>query len=238
MNKVNMNYLYLTEKKIIDYYQNCEMCLVVLTGTCNVKVIEEQKVYKNIGKRRSVFDGTAACIYIPKESSCEIVPVGGKVEIVIVSSPAENSKSSFCIQLNNDQYEKRGKGCYERRVYNLLDNKSNTNGMIIGETYHVGVWSGFPPHKHEIENYPHELEECENYFIKIYPATGFGIFINYKDNVSNANLSILGNNSIINVDSGYHCVVSSPNCQFYYLWALYHPRKEVVFSVDKNYLGK
>lgn len=236
MSDINMQYHIIEEKWNLSARNGYEVCIVVLSGICDVYIRESNITWKSLGSRKSVFDGAATIIYIPVTLTCEIVPLEKPMEIVEIYSPSEMKTEPFYIQFNKSQYEKRGSSCYQRVVHTLLDSTSKTYGLVVGETFHNGVWSGYPPHKHDIEDFPNELDEKECYFIKIYPTAGFGIFINYTNTVEDGVATILCNNSIINVDSGYHCIASSPDCKFYYLWALYHPRKEVVFSVDETFI--
>ena len=216
---------------------NLESCFIILSGRCRVEIIEDKKsVYEEVGQRDSVFNGQATAVYIPIKTYYKISAMSERLEIVQISAYANDKMQAFVVRPDEIVSEVRGNEIWKRRVDSIVDSKKMTNGLIIGETVHLGGWSGYPPHKHDIDNYPWELAQSEVYFIKIEPTSGFGIFVNYKEEVSTAELTILQDESQVFVKNGYHCVVSSPDCQFYYLWALAHKEREVVYSVDKKYI--
>jgi 5-deoxy-glucuronate isomerase len=90
----------------------------------------------------------------------------------------------------------------------------------VGETFTPsGNWSTYPPHRHEVENLPHEAFHEEIYFFKVNPPDGFGICRYYNDHGVEENFTIRDNTALM-APSGYHSVVSAPGYTTYYLWFL------------------
>ena len=102
----------------------------------------------------------------------------------------------------------------------LLDLAVGARRLIVGETFTPsGNWSTYPPHKHEVDNLPHEARHEEMYFFKVSPSDGFGLCHYYNSQGEEENFTIR-DNSVHMMASGYHTVVSAPGYTTYYLWFL------------------
>ena len=51
-----------------------EIGLVILQGTCSVKV--DDVTFDKLGSRRSVFDGKPTTVYVPRDSKYEVTATG------------------------------------------------------------------------------------------------------------------------------------------------------------------
>ena len=54
--------------------ENFEALLVIIGGTCDIKVAGE--TYENLGTRKNVFAGAATSVYVPIQSSYQIIAKG------------------------------------------------------------------------------------------------------------------------------------------------------------------
>jgi 5-deoxy-glucuronate isomerase len=97
--------------------------------------------------------------------------------------------------------------------------------MLVGETYTIaGNWSSFPPHKHDVEVVPDEVQQEELYLFKIRPAEGFGVQVFYsRPDSPHGELDeavAVRENDLTLMPFGYHPVAAPPGYDVYYLWFL------------------
>jgi len=199
-----------------------EMALVILSGTCQIKV--NDMVFDNLGSRKDVFSGKATTVYVPIHSHYEVTEVkGGKLEIAIVSAPADKQYQPFVVQPEEVVINHRGILNWQRDVHDLItDNGENrVERIIVGETYsYSGQWSSYPSHKHDTNNLPFESKLDELYLFKVDPVEGFGIQVMYSDDLSLREAYIIKDGDAVALPEGYHPVASAPGYRIYYLWVL------------------
>jgi 5-deoxy-glucuronate isomerase len=103
--------------------------------------------------------------------------------------------------------EERGEGSTLRRVRTYVD----AGPLIVGETLNPpGLWSSYPPHRHEHE---------EIYLYRFEPADGFGLQMRSESD-GDERAVVVRDGRIERITSGWHPVVAAPGSFLYYLWAL------------------
>jgi 5-deoxy-glucuronate isomerase len=103
--------------------------------------------------------------------------------------------------------EQRGEGTTLRRVRTYI----SSGPLIVGETLNPpGLWSSFPPHRHEHE---------EIYLYRFDPPDGFGLQMRSESD-DDERAVVVRDGRIERITSGWHPVVAAPGAQLYYLWAL------------------
>jgi 5-deoxy-glucuronate isomerase len=104
-------------------------------------------------------------------------------------------------------------------VKNIIDSSIPSEHFIIGETVNPpGNWSSWPPHKHDINDYPNEIDMEEVYYFKVNPPTGFGVQRIYD--VDFSEIYVVEDGDTVLIKRGYHPVAAAPGHQVYYLWIL------------------
>lgn len=215
------------------YNDDKETGIVILSGQYLIDFVDDEM--QVTGERKSVFDSDGHVIYVPRQYTGKITAQSSYLELVIISTKAEKKLKPF-IKQNGFHKEKRGNKEYKRTVVDLISEEDETDSLFIGETFHIeGVWSGYPPHKHDREIMGQESCNEEVYFIKIRPTTKFGVFISY-DGKSKKEARVVDDGDFIYVKKGYHSIVSVPECDFYYLWAASSKRKKFTYSVDSDFI--
>jgi 5-deoxy-glucuronate isomerase len=103
--------------------------------------------------------------------------------------------------------------------------------LLIGETYNPpGLWSSYPPHKHDVQQPPQETKLEEVYHFRLNPPQGFGLQRVYGDGFDECYTA--QDRDTVVITKGYHPVVGAPGYQLYYLWILageertMHPRDD------------
>jgi len=162
---------------------NYEIALVILGGSCSIET--DNQTWSNLGKRLNVFQGKATSVYIPCNSSYKVT-AESEVEIAVCGARAEKKTLPQLITPDDVVVNHLGKLNWRRDVHDIisLDN-TDAHRIIIGETFNrPGCWSSYPPHRHDYNNLPEEVDLEEVYHFRVLPKQGFGIQRIYKEDQS------------------------------------------------------
>jgi 5-deoxy-glucuronate isomerase len=215
-----------------------ELVLVILSGKCNIRI--NNKIFEQLGDRKDVFSGKATSIYIPINSSYEVIECqGGELEIAILSAVSRRQYEPFVIIPNDVITNNRGILNYRREVNHILieNGEDRVDKILVGETIgYPGQWSSFISHKHDTYNPPHETEMEEIYHYRLKPSSGFGIQVLYNDNLSLREAYMIKDGDTVIVLNGYHPLVVALGTQIYYLWVMAGPYgRKMMTREDPNF---
>ncbi len=192
--------------------------LVVFGGRCTIRV--EDEVYSEIGERKDVFSGLPHTLYLPAHVGYEVQAITD-VEIAIAESPSNRKGRPVLITPEKVRSVSLGRGNFSRQAVIILDEKIASEHFFLGEAIvPAGNWGSFPPHRHEFDNPPHELDMEEIYFFRFNPPGGFGIQSIYTDTRDVDVAYTVRNNDTLTIPRGYHPVVNAPGYAMYFLWIM------------------
>lgn len=218
-------------RRVSDEY---ELCIIILSGYCDVEVENGKYTWENLGQEKSVFEQTPDSIYIPCKSAYKLTTLKSILKVAIVSVNAVTSYEPFVIRGNKLSGEIRGKNEWKRTVYNMIMPCHSVDSMIVGQTIHTGgVWSGYPPHKHDTNDGDKESKNIEMYYVEIEPRDAFAVFIQYGQDWEKS--TIIKHGDCILVEKGYHAIVSAAGTKFYYIWALDSEKHKFICNSDEKY---
>jgi len=199
-----------------------EIALVILSGTCQVKV--NGSVFENLGSRKDVFSGRATTVYVPINSQYEVKSnCDVKTEIAVCSVPAEKQFEPFVVRPEDVAVNHRGVLNWQRDVHDILTDNADgrVQRIVLGETYaYSGQWSSYPSHKHDNYNPPFEAKMDEIYLFKVNPTAGFGVQVIYNDDLTLRQAHMIKDGDAVALPEGYHPVAGAPGFQVYYLWVM------------------
>lgn len=205
-----------------------ETALVVLTGGCDVHCGGDR--FEGIGGRRSVFDGRASAVYVPLGAELSVEAGAEGVEIAVCSCPTQRTLPVRLVRPADVVVQERGGDGFRRYVHDVIGSNVDATVILVGETFTpAGNWSGYPPHKHDRDEPPHEAAQEEVYFYKLRPESGFGIQYVYSIDASTAEgvdrapideAYAVHHNDFTIIPYGYHPVAAPPGYDVYYLWFL------------------
>jgi 5-deoxy-glucuronate isomerase len=133
--------------------------------------------------------------------------VAGDLRATVVWRAEERAIASRVIPPTDVVDEERGDGATFRRVRTYVSD----GPLIVGETLNPpGLWSSYPPHRHEHE---------EVYLYRFDPPDGFGMQMR-SDSDADERGVVVRDGRIERITSGWHPVVAAPGSTLYYLWAL------------------
>lgn len=208
-----------------------ESGLILLRGKGTIKVGE--KVWEM--EREDVFSQKAFGVYVPPGISW-MVKAEKPLELAVAKAFSTKRGESILILPGMIKKEIRGREGFRREVYNIIDERVDAEKLIIGETINFpGEWSSFPPHKHDMDNLPHEAKLEEVYLFKVKPEEGFGLCRLYTEGKDLDEAYVIKNNSILLIPKGYHPIAVIPGYTLYYLWVLAGEKRELVVNTDPQY---
>jgi len=195
-----------------------EAALIVLGGTCHVS--GDGFEFKHVGERKDVFSGKPYTIYLPYGKSYQIEAVTD-VEIAWTASPSDLKTDAYVITPAQVKEVHIGKENYQRDAFLMLTDAFPSKHFFIGEAYvPSGNHASYPPHRHDFDNLPVEVDMEELYFFRFNPSQGYGIQKLYTDDRSIDFTGTIKHNDTTLLPKGYHPVINAPGYTMYYLWIM------------------
>ncbi len=212
-----------------------ESALVLQAGAGSIAV--ESHGIAHRCQRQNVFAGPSSTVFVAPGQQWEVRAEGNTVmEVVICSTPGQAGAASHVITADQLKVRKVGLGNWYRTIYDIIDAPFPARTMVLGETYNPpGFWSSAPPHKHEVDDPPHESEHEEAYLFRLNPARGFGLQRVYTDDRSLDEAYTVEDGDVVAIPRGYHPVVAGPGYQLYYLWILAGDQRVLAPRDDPNH---
>ena len=201
-----------------------EVCLVPLSGTCNVSAGDEE--WKELGGRENVFEGPPDAVYLPPGTEYT-VEASTELEVAVASAPAERGVGPMRMGPEDIDVEIRGSGNMEREIRPILMEDRGAERLLVVEVLTPnGHWSSYPPHKHDRDDPPRERYLEETYYHKIRPERGFALQRVYTEDSSLDETLTFHDGDVVLVPKGYHVVSTPPGYDLYYLNVMAGPVRE------------
>lgn len=171
--------------------------------------------------RKSPFTGKPHCLYLPRHTKY-VIEALSDVELAYNASPAtRDTAKPTLIRPEDTRHIELGKDNWTRTSEIILDEKFDSEHFYIGEgMIPSGNWSGYPSHRHDVNNPPAELDMEETYFYLFDPEQGFGFQRVYASDGSWDEAYPVKKYDTVAIAEGYHPLVGAPGYQMYYLWTM------------------
>jgi 5-deoxy-glucuronate isomerase len=196
--------------------EGTETGLLILAGRCTVK--GDGFEFADIGGRENVFGGKPYAVYLPPHASYSVM-TPSYVEIAICSTPSDSKRSPRLISPGDVMYKSLGRLHWRRDVHYIIEPRTNSDTLRIGEViYPPGHWN-LPPHCHDA------VEEI--YFYRVRTEDGFGLQMVYTEDRTIDEHYIVKNNDTIVIPKGYHPAAASPGDSLYILWTMAPPKESL-----------
>ena len=188
-----------------------EAALVPLMGKARLSVDGQSFEVE----RSSVFKEKPHILYAPPGHTIEI-DSESEFEIAIGTAPAEGKYPVRLFKPSEMRTEVRGGGAAVREVHHVLSHPLPAERLILFEVYIPGgMWSGWPPHRHdELLESPY-LEET--YHFRFDKPAGFGMHRNYSPETEFDEVFAVYDDDLVLVTQGYHPVAAAPGSTMYFL---------------------
>jgi 5-deoxy-glucuronate isomerase len=190
-----------------------EMCLVFMGGSATVAAAGHSW---RVEGRGDVFDGLPYAVYLPPGVRYEIRPEPA-VEVAFASAPAQGRLPARLITPEQVKVEIRGGHNATRQISHILD-PGDAEHLLCVEVYTPsGNWSSYPPHKHDVQAPPEEVDLEEIYHYRVKPQDGWALQRLYNDDRSLDEVVVAQHGDTVLVRQGYHPVAAAPGYDCYYL---------------------
>ncbi len=211
-----------------------EVGFIVLSGTASFDYGDG--IFTDVGIRRSVFDGKAHAVYMPRRKTVRIT-AKWNVKIAVAMTPISVDTQARHITPDDVRTVILGQPSWERDTHFLIDRSVGSNELFVGEAFITpGNWAGFPPHKHDVSNMPIEDVQEELYYFLFQPEQGFGIQCLYTADESVDVAYRVKSNDLVEFPFGYHTTVGAPGYNSYFLWVTSAVNPGMYRSTDPDHL--
>ncbi|WP_299673950.1 5-deoxy-glucuronate isomerase [uncultured Roseobacter sp.] len=220
------NIVKLTDGQSFEYQvPGYETCIVPATGTVDVEV--EGVRFDKLGNRvEDVWDGEPEGVYVPVGAKVRMTCTSDATETFIAGAKYDEVLEPFDVrvpELDKVQYGSDDTKTH-RKIKHILGQKQHgkVGRLLVSELFTVGQggWSGFPAHKHDTDNLPHETRHDETYNFRFRPNHGSGVQILQREEGRPGDAYQLMDGSTICIDKGYHPCAVMPGYEMYYFTIL------------------
>ena len=216
-----------------------EVALVLIGGnfSCVTTTPSSSQTFEVADGRKSPFTGKPHCLYLPRRTKYVITALSD-VELAYNGSPVtRDTAKPTLIRPEDTRHIALGRDNWTRTSEIILDEKFDSEHFYIGEgMIPSGNWSGYPSHRHDVNNPPNELDMEETYFYLFdkvgagagEPNEGFGFQSVYtpagvaaKKFGERLNEAYrVENYDTVAIAEGYHPLAGAPGYNMYYLWTM------------------
>jgi 5-deoxy-glucuronate isomerase len=216
-----------------------ERCLVLLRGEFQVSWAGAS--YR-VGPRADVFLGYPHAVYLPAgtafkitaASACEIADCRAPSGLRTGSAGPSGPLAPRVIGPADCGFEIRGGGNATRQIVDILPPEFPADRLLLCEVYTPsGNWSSYPPHKHDVDDPPREVDLEEIYYFRYADPNGYGFHRVYKGHRDDTVRVTHGD--VVAVRDGYHPFVTAYGYDAYYLNVLAGTRRSMAASDDPQY---
>lgn len=210
--------------------QGLETAVVLLGGQCTIEAQGER--WEHVGRRMSVWSGLPWALYLPPGRSLRITGESS-LTFAIGTAPAQGRFPPTLITPSAVEVEVRGGGNATRQINHIIKSEFPAERLLVVEVYTpAGNWSSYPPHKHDVQQPPSEVQLEEVYFYQVESAEGYALQRLYTHDGRLDEVLLCRNNDLVLVPYGYHPVVALPQSRVYYLNFLAGDMRSMAASDD------
>lgn len=210
-----------------------EVCLVLLSGA--VRVSWDNGDLHMLGPRRDVFESYPHALYVPHGYAFRVEAVE-RCEIAECRAPSTRALRPVVVRPEDCGYEIRGGGNASRQIVDILAPAFPADRLLICEVYTPsGNWSSYPPHKHDEDNPPVEVDLEETYYFRMRDPSGYAFQRLYTADGRSDDTYKVEHHDVLLIREGYHPFVTAYGYDAYYLNVLAGTRRSMAASDDPRY---
>lgn len=209
-----------------------EAAFILLGGIADFKFNGGE--YKKVGGRRTVFEGKAHTVYMPRHQEVTVYSPWN-VKIAVCTAAAEKDTEPAYIKPEDCPILHLGQTSWKRDAQVMIDSKVALH-LNVGEAFIVpGNWAGFPPHKHDTSNMPAEDIQEELYYFLFQPSQGFAVQCMYTKDGEMNEAYMVKNDELVEFPYGYHTTVAAPGYNSYFLYVTSAEHPGMFRSIDPDH---
>jgi len=210
-----------------------EQCLVLLAGHCRVRW--HDAAWHELGPRAGVFGGYPHAVYLPAGTRFEVV-ADERSELADCGAPSLASLAPRLVPPDACGFEVRGGGNATRQIVDILPPSFPADRLLVCEVFTPsGNWSSYPPHKHDVDNPPVEVDLDEIYYFRMRDPEGYAFQRLYTADGRFDQTFRIGDGDLLLIHEGYHPFVTAFGYDAYYLNVLAGSRRSMAAADDPRY---
>lgn len=210
-----------------------ECCVVLLRGGGEVAIDGGRP--QPFGPRQDVFESYPHAVYVP-DGHAIALHAAQSTEIAECRAPSDKALEPRLVRPEDCGYEIRGGGNATRQIVDILPPAFPAHRLLICEVFTPsGNWSSYPPHKHDVDNPPAEVDLEETYYYRMRTAEAYGFQRLYTADGSRDVTLKVEHGDLVLIRDGYHPFVTAYGCDAYYLNVLAGTRRSMAASDDPRY---
>lgn len=210
-----------------------ECCVLLLQGGGDVSIDGGPR--QPLGPRRDVFDSYPHAVYVPDGHAVSF-HAAQWTEIAECRAPSSKPLEPRLVRPEDCGYEIRGGGNATRQIVDVLPPAFPADRLLICEVFTPsGNWSSYPPHKHDVDNPPIEVDLEETYYYRMRSPEAYGFQRLYTADGSRDVTLKVEHGDLVLIPDGYHPFVTAYGCDAYYLNVLAGTRRSMAASDDPRY---
>lgn len=192
--------------------------------------------------RRSVWDGLPSGLYLPPGHTAELrAAADSSREVVVAIGRAPRAghpgvaRSPVVLSPDPAGIEIRGAGHATRQITHIVTPDFPADRLLCVEVYTPGGnWSGWPPHKHDVDDFPLEAVLEETYLYQIRRPEGWGLQRLYRKDGTRDAIWAVRDGDLVLMPDGYHPFSAPPLYDAYYLNFLAGDRRTMANREDPD----
>ena len=214
---------------------DAETCLVLLSGQFRIRWDGGAAPGDAIGPRASVFASYPHAVYLPPGVGFR-VQADAVTELADCRVPCTTPHPARVIRPQDCGFEIRGGGNATRQIIDIMPPSFPAERLLICEVFTPGGnWSSYPPHKHDQNNPPGEVDLEEIYYFRFLHPDAYGFQRIYTADGSQDETLKVQDGDIALIREGYHPFVTAFGYDAYYLNVLAGTRRSMAASDDPRY---
>ena len=207
-----------------------ERCLVLLRGQFDVQWDDR---WHRVGPRADVFAEYPHAVYLGPGTRFRIA-AGRPCEIADCRAASFTHRQPRLIRPDDCGYEIRGGGNATRQIVDIVRPEFPADRLLLCEVFTPGGnWSSYPPHKHDVDDPPREVDLDEIYYYRFRDRNGYGfqrLYTTRRDDTVQ-----VAHGDVVAVREGYHPFVTAHGYDAYYLNVLAGTRRSMAASDDPQH---
>lgn len=188
-----------------------------------------------IGPRKDLFGDKPWTVLLPARNACN-VEATADCEIAVSQAPSTQTGPALLIPPEKVKEVSLGKPGFQRRALMMVTEEVPADYLFIGEAIVPPAnWASYPPHRHDYNDLPHEVDMEEIYYFRFDRPQGFGIQKIYTDNRSIDETYTVQDHHIVLIPEGYHPVATAPGYSMHYLWVMAGKNRRFLSRPDPDH---
>ena len=215
-----------------------EVILVLVEGKANISAGGEN--FGELGERLSVFEQLPPhCLYVPGNSEWSAEATTA-CTLAVCSAPYKGEHQMKLFDPSSIQLTPRGQGTNTRYINNIaMEQDDVADSLLVTEVFTPqGNWSSYPPHRHDVDDFPNTTYLEEIYYHRLNPSQGYGHQRVFTDDGELDETYSFADHDVVLVPKGHHPVGAPYGYDLYYLNVMAGPIRKWRFQnhPDHNWI--